>query len=221
MSDILIQKVRIYLLIRTYFITLIFTKQGLQGIFTAYFNFIDKIRTSIKKLRLWERKVKDGNFVIRDNLTTVLEGEEMKTDIMGLFQAGLFFLKEEFKRLLERMKRKYVSANPKRAKNANKQWRIQGGNLSVQAPHNWFPIYGYVVIYNSIFLNMRRAFGIIVTECNPIFTVVFLGNLTPDSPLPSLASLAPEHHPHDDPRYATEHEYISSQNLPILCFGSI
>ena len=49
------------------------------------------------KLDLWERKAKDGNLDIFEYLITLLEGEEMKKDIMELVQTHLSCLKEKFK----------------------------------------------------------------------------------------------------------------------------
>ena len=74
-----------------------FLNKSLQGKFTTVIDFIDKIRAFIMKLDLWERKVKDGNLDIFENVITLLEGEEMKKDIMELVQAHLSCLKEEFK----------------------------------------------------------------------------------------------------------------------------
>ena len=49
------------------------------------------------KLGLWERKAKDGILDVFENLTTVLEGEKIKKVIMGVVQAHLSCLKEEFR----------------------------------------------------------------------------------------------------------------------------
>ena len=74
-----------------------FLNKSLQRKFTTVIDFIDKIRAFIMKLDLWERKAKDGNLDIFENVITLLEGEEMKKDIMELVQAHLSCLKEEFK----------------------------------------------------------------------------------------------------------------------------
>ena len=56
--------------------------KSLQGKFTTLIDFIDKIRAFIMKLELWERKSKDGNLEIFENVITLLDGEEMKKDII-------------------------------------------------------------------------------------------------------------------------------------------
>ena len=74
-----------------------FLNKSLRGKFTTVIDFIDKIRAFIMKLDLWERKAKDGNLDIFKNVITLLEGEEIKKDIMELVQSHLSCLKEEFK----------------------------------------------------------------------------------------------------------------------------
>ena len=74
-----------------------YLNKSLQGKFTTVIDFIYNIRAFIMKLNLWERKAKDGNLDIFENVLTLLEGEEMKKDIMELVQAHHSYLKEEFK----------------------------------------------------------------------------------------------------------------------------
>ena len=49
------------------------------------------------KLDLWERKAKEENLDIFENVITLLEGEELKKNKMELVQAHLSCSKEEFK----------------------------------------------------------------------------------------------------------------------------
>ena len=70
--------------------------KSLQGRFTTVVNFIDKIRSLIMKLDLWEGKTKDGNLYIFENLTTEVGSEKLDTETIRLVKPHLSYLRAEF-----------------------------------------------------------------------------------------------------------------------------
>ena len=70
---------------------------SLQGRFATVIDFMDKLRSFTMKLELWERKVKDGNLSMFENLDEALGKNKNagNVDVMQLVQAHLASLRME------------------------------------------------------------------------------------------------------------------------------
>ena len=70
---------------------------SLQGRFATVIDFMDKLRSFTMKLELWERKVKDGNMSMFENLDEVLDKNKNtgNLNVVQLVQAHLASLRME------------------------------------------------------------------------------------------------------------------------------